>query len=317
MELGDVGRKTRIVELPPIEPRIEPAECAGVGAAGGVGADRGVDQAARGRTRRADRAERLTHDRGRDRAYSGRREPTTPAASGAAVNRNPPICADNGITRSPGSEAPLPASLGLRLGAAVGAGLGWILQHQVGSQRSRKASASGESDSGRSVNRVAPAGRIGDTLHDGKDTVVAIVNAFTTVSPETDATVRVVDYRIVGAASDQFRVYSNDENDIGCWRRLGVPDSPVKPDETFRPRPGDDMLTAETCGVSRSAVEFVIEARIVAHGQRLRGYKKLSFISSPLRMQGLRGRWRGWSAWRTGEKRSEMCEYAFPPRVPC
>ena len=36
--------------------------------------------------------------------------------------------------------------------------------------------------------------RIGDTLHDGNGTVVAIVNAFTTVNAETDGTVRAVDY---------------------------------------------------------------------------------------------------------------------------
>ena len=32
----------------------------------------------------------------------------------------------------------------------------------------------------------------------------AIVNAFTTVNPETDATVRAVDYQVVGAPPDQF-----------------------------------------------------------------------------------------------------------------
>ena len=42
--------------------------------------------------------------------------------------------------------------------------------------------------------------RIGDTLHDGNGTRVAIVNAFTTVNPETEATVRAVDYQVVGAA---------------------------------------------------------------------------------------------------------------------
>ena len=68
--------------------------------------------------------------------------------------------------------------------------------------------------------------RIGDTLHDGNGTVVAIVNAFTTVNAETDATVRAVDYRIVDAGPDQFRMYSDDENDIGRWKRVGVPESP-------------------------------------------------------------------------------------------
>ena len=41
--------------------------------------------------------------------------------------------------------------------------------------------------------------RIGDTLHDGNRTRVAIVNAFTTVNPETEASVRAVDYQVVGA----------------------------------------------------------------------------------------------------------------------
>ena len=69
--------------------------------------------------------------------------------------------------------------------------------------------------------------RIGDTLHDGNDTRVAIVNAFTTVNPETEATVRAVDYRVVGAtAPDQFRVYSDDERDVARWRRVETPESP-------------------------------------------------------------------------------------------
>ncbi len=68
--------------------------------------------------------------------------------------------------------------------------------------------------------------RIGDTLHDGNNTRVAIVNAFTTVKPETEATVRAVDYQIVGAVPEQFRVYSNDERDIARWRRVETPESP-------------------------------------------------------------------------------------------
>ena len=68
--------------------------------------------------------------------------------------------------------------------------------------------------------------RIGDTLHDGNGTRVEIVNAFTTVKPETDATVRAVDYQVVGAAPDQFRVYSDDERDVACWRRVETPESP-------------------------------------------------------------------------------------------
>ena len=35
--------------------------------------------------------------------------------------------------------------------------------------------------------------RIGDTLHDGNGTRVVVVNAFTTVNPETGAIVRAVD----------------------------------------------------------------------------------------------------------------------------
>ena len=69
-------------------------------------------------------------------------------------------------------------------------------------------------------------GRIGDTLDDGNGTRVAIVNAFTTVKPETEATVRAVDYQVVGAAPDQFRVYSDDERDVACWRRVETPESP-------------------------------------------------------------------------------------------
>ena len=34
------------------------------------------------------------------------------------------------------------------------------------------------------------------------------------------------------------------------------------------------MLTAETCGASRSAVESAVEARLLAHGVHLREYKK-------------------------------------------
>ena len=62
--------------------------------------------------------------------------------------------------------------------------------------------------------------RIGDTLHDGNGTRVAIVNAFSTVKPETGVTVRAVDYQVVGAAADQFRVYSDDEGDVARWWRV-------------------------------------------------------------------------------------------------
>ena len=54
MQLGEVGGQGHVVELAAIEPGVEPPERAGVGAAG-VRADRGLDQAARGRRRPADR----------------------------------------------------------------------------------------------------------------------------------------------------------------------------------------------------------------------------------------------------------------------
>ena len=49
------GGQGRVIELPAGEPGVELAEGVGVGAAG-VGADGGVDQAARGRARRASTA---------------------------------------------------------------------------------------------------------------------------------------------------------------------------------------------------------------------------------------------------------------------
>ena len=55
---------------------------------------------------------------------------------------------------------------------------------------------------------------------------MVIVNAFKTVKPETEATVRAVDYQVVGAAPDQFRVYSDDECDVACWWRVEMPESP-------------------------------------------------------------------------------------------
>ena len=117
--------------------------------------------------------------------------------------------------------------------------------------------------------------RIGDTLHDGKGTVVAIVNAFTIVNAETDATVRAVDYRIVDAGPDQFRMYSDDENDIGRWKRVGVPESPVKPDETSdRGLIESNMPTAETTAPTAPQSKPPIVARIVAHGVRPRRHKK-------------------------------------------
>ena len=61
--------------------------------------------------------------------------------------------------------------------------------------------------------------RLGDTLHDGNGTRVAVVNAFTTVNPDTDTIVRSVDYHVVGA-SEQFRVYSDDASDVARWKRV-------------------------------------------------------------------------------------------------
>ena len=69
--------------------------------------------------------------------------------------------------------------------------------------------------------------RIGDMLDDGNGTRVAIINAFTTVNPETEATVRAVDYQVVDVtASDQFRLYSDDERDVARWRRVERPELP-------------------------------------------------------------------------------------------
>ena len=67
--------------------------------------------------------------------------------------------------------------------------------------------------------------RIGDTLHDRIGTPVTIVNAFTTVDPETEVTVHAVAYQ-VGAVPDQFRVCSDDERDIACWRSVETPEPP-------------------------------------------------------------------------------------------
>jgi len=48
---------------------------------------------------------------------------------------------------------------------------------------------------------------------------VAAVNAFTAVNPETQATVCVVDYQVIGTP-EQFRVYSDDEDDVARWNRV-------------------------------------------------------------------------------------------------
>ena len=47
---------------------------------------------------------------------------------------------------------------------------------------------------------------------------------------QIEATVRAVDYLVVGAASEQFRVYSDDERDVARWRRVETPESPWTPD---------------------------------------------------------------------------------------
>ena len=54
VELGEVGGQGRVIEPEAVEPGVELAEGAGVGAAGVV-AQRGVDQAVRGHARMADR----------------------------------------------------------------------------------------------------------------------------------------------------------------------------------------------------------------------------------------------------------------------
>ena len=62
--------------------------------------------------------------------------------------------------------------------------------------------------------------RIGDTLHDGNGTRVTVVNAFTTVNPETATVVRAVDYQVVGDAGQQFRLFADDAGDVARWRRV-------------------------------------------------------------------------------------------------
>ena len=42
---------------------------------------------------------------------------------------------------------------------------------------------------------------------------------FTAVNPETQATVRTVDYQVLGAP-EQFRVYSDDDGDVARWNRV-------------------------------------------------------------------------------------------------
>ena len=56
-----------------------------------------------------------------------------------------------------------------------------------------------------------------DVRHDSRRTLYDSCSAAasTHVNPETEATVRAVDYRVVGATGpDQFRVYSDDDRDV-------------------------------------------------------------------------------------------------------
>ena len=48
--------------------------------------------------------------------------------------------------------------------------------------------------------------RIGNALHDGNGTRVAIVDAFATVNPEAEATVRAVDYLVIGGGAERLRI---------------------------------------------------------------------------------------------------------------
>ena len=68
------------------------------------------------------------------------------------------------------------------------------------------------------------------------------------MNPETEATVRAVDYQVVGAtAPEQFRVYSDDERDIARWRRVETLGVTVTPDQSGRivsPKPGDARVVA-------------------------------------------------------------------------
>ena len=74
-----------------------------------------------------------------------------------------------------------------------------------------------ETDAGPRPIRLTQA-RIGDTLHDGNGVRVVVINAFTAVNPETQATVRTVDYNVLGTP-EQFRVYSDDAGDVARWTR--------------------------------------------------------------------------------------------------
>ena len=49
---------------------------------------------------------------------------------------------------------------------------------------------------------------------------MTVVNAFTTVNPETATVVRAVDYQVVGDAGQQFRLFADDAGDVARWRRV-------------------------------------------------------------------------------------------------
>ena len=107
--------------------------------------------------------------------------------------------------------------------------------------------------------------RIGDTLHDGNGTRVAIVNAFTTVNPETEGTVRVVDYQVLGAASEQFGMYSDDEGDVARWRRGEPPESPGRRMSWMRCTPAETGGRNGGTIVAEGTTETVAAHYVTSH----------------------------------------------------
>ena len=101
--------------------------------------------------------------------------------------------------------------------------------------------------------------RIGDTLHDGNSTQVAIVNAFTTVNPETGATGRVVDYQVVRMLSAVAGEASH-FTDSAPQRR--VPRSPRQ-------------SSAPPCGCVRGRGAPARQLRRQPDPTRVRGYSSL------------------------------------------